>query len=189
MGHSQGHLEIWDWCSQTNRKDVRANTFLHTFLHVYENIFLSVEDTIRKYLTLYSPQTPKWDNLTDLASTLGWTDLVGQSTADYFEAQWVSKKYLNELIEASTRVNYGQASQTHPSVPSYAHFRLRMSMKSMLWRAHARWLLPARLPLRMEITKYSRNSSSTPAQQFISILPCVFRPLIYTSLTQYHSGP
>jgi prenylcysteine oxidase / farnesylcysteine lyase len=41
---------------------------------------------------------------------MGWVDLISNSTADYFVAKGVSKKYTNELIEAGTRVNYGQVS-------------------------------------------------------------------------------
>jgi hypothetical protein len=63
---------------------------------------------INKFLTLYSPETPKWDNITHLSSSLGWSELVSQSTSEYLKAQGVSYKFISELVEASTRVNYGQ---------------------------------------------------------------------------------
>ena len=62
-------------------------------------------DTI---MVLYTTDTPKWDNIADLAASLGWMDLVTNSTADYFVSQGVSKQYTHEIIEAGTRVNYGQ---------------------------------------------------------------------------------
>jgi prenylcysteine oxidase/farnesylcysteine lyase len=63
---------------------------------------------INKFLTLYTPDAPKWDNITHLSSTLGWTDLVSQSTSEYLRSEGVSDRFISELVEASTRVNYGQ---------------------------------------------------------------------------------
>jgi prenylcysteine oxidase/farnesylcysteine lyase len=63
---------------------------------------------IDKFLTLYTPDAPKWDNISDLASSLGWLDLAGNSTDRYLTAQGISKEYIHELVEAATRVNYGQ---------------------------------------------------------------------------------
>ncbi|KAJ7456623.1 Prenylcysteine lyase-domain-containing protein [Mycena latifolia] len=73
-----------------------------------------VDSMIAKFLTLYSSDTPKWDNLTHLASSLGWSDLVGQTTSEYLDSEGVSNKFIFELVEASTRVNYGQnADEIH----------------------------------------------------------------------------
>ena len=63
---------------------------------------------IDKFLVLYTADAPKWDNISGLASSLGWLDLIGNSTADYLMAQGVSKDYTYDLVEAATRVNYGQ---------------------------------------------------------------------------------
>ncbi|PPQ71842.1 hypothetical protein CVT25_006360 [Psilocybe cyanescens] len=67
-----------------------------------------VRNMIDRFLVFYSPDTPKWDSITTLASTLGWTALTNQTTAEYLIAQGVSEKYTNEVVEAATRVNYGQ---------------------------------------------------------------------------------
>ncbi|KAJ7139742.1 Prenylcysteine lyase-domain-containing protein [Mycena epipterygia] len=73
-----------------------------------------VDTMINKFLTLYSSETPKWDNITHLSSSLGWTELVTQSTAEYLKSEGVSDKFISELVEASTRVNYGQnADEIH----------------------------------------------------------------------------
>ncbi|KAJ7462764.1 Prenylcysteine lyase-domain-containing protein [Mycena galericulata] len=73
-----------------------------------------VDNMINKFLTLYSSGTPKWDNITDLSSSLGWSSLVSQSTVDYLRSEGVSYKFISELVEASTRVNYGQnADEIH----------------------------------------------------------------------------
>ncbi|KAJ6604259.1 Prenylcysteine lyase-domain-containing protein [Mycena vulgaris] len=73
-----------------------------------------VDSMIERFLTLYSPETPKWDNLPHLASSLGWSGLLVQSTSDYLIGEGVSHKFITELVEASTRVNYGQnADEIH----------------------------------------------------------------------------
>lgn len=63
---------------------------------------------IDQFLTLYGVATPKWDSVADLASQLGWSDLVNATTVDYLSKQGVSEKYIKEVVEAATRVNYGQ---------------------------------------------------------------------------------
>ena len=63
---------------------------------------------IDKFVTLYTPSTPSWSNISDLASDLGWVDLLNQTTAQYLEGQGVSPRFYREIVEAATRVNYGQ---------------------------------------------------------------------------------
>ncbi|KAJ6501653.1 Prenylcysteine lyase-domain-containing protein [Mycena vitilis] len=73
-----------------------------------------VDDMINKFLTLYSPEAPKWDNLTHLSSQLGWAELVSQTTSEYLKGEGISNLFISELVEASTRVNYGQnADEIH----------------------------------------------------------------------------
>ena len=63
---------------------------------------------IQDYLNLYAHDAPKWDNITTLATTLGFLDMTANSASDYFQSHGVSANFVNELIEAATRVNYGQ---------------------------------------------------------------------------------
>lgn len=72
-----------------------------------------MDNMISKFLTLYSPETPKWDNITHLSSTLEWSELTSQSTSEYLQSEGVSNKFISELVEASTRVNYGQVHNLH----------------------------------------------------------------------------
>jgi prenylcysteine oxidase/farnesylcysteine lyase len=67
-----------------------------------------VKNVVQKYLSLYSSDSPKWDNVTDLAESLGWTEMITKTTSQYFADRGVSSAYIHELIEAATRVNYGQ---------------------------------------------------------------------------------
>jgi prenylcysteine oxidase/farnesylcysteine lyase len=67
-----------------------------------------VANMISQYSSLYTLQSQNWDNITELATGLGWLDLIENTGADYFTKNGVSKQYVFELIEAATRVNYGQ---------------------------------------------------------------------------------
>ncbi|KAL0066558.1 hypothetical protein AAF712_006361 [Marasmius tenuissimus] len=67
-----------------------------------------VKTMINDYLSLYSSDTPKWDDIASLAKTLGFLDMTGSTAADYFQSNGVSAQFVNEVIEAATRVNYGQ---------------------------------------------------------------------------------
>ncbi|KAF7320038.1 Prenylcysteine lyase [Mycena kentingensis (nom. inval.)] len=67
-----------------------------------------VQEMVAKFLTLYGSETPKWTNITELSAALEWEELVASTTADFFKAQGVSEQFIGELVEASTRVNYGQ---------------------------------------------------------------------------------
>jgi prenylcysteine oxidase/farnesylcysteine lyase len=63
---------------------------------------------IKQFLELYSLESPKWDNVSSLAESFGWTDMVSQSMSEYLEGHGVTGKFARELVEAATRVNYGQ---------------------------------------------------------------------------------
>ncbi len=76
---------------------------------------------VKQFLKFYTAESPRWDNMTDLASSLGWTELVSRSTADFFESQHIGKNYVREIVEASTRVNYGQVCPLLPTDFSEVH--------------------------------------------------------------------
>ena len=44
---------------------------------------LSVQTMIRQILGLYALDSPKWDDISNLASELGWTELIAQTTSEY----------------------------------------------------------------------------------------------------------
>lgn len=61
-----------------------------------------------KILRLYEPNTPVWQNATSLLSELEWADVTAQTTAEYLDLHGVDRRFSRELVEAATRVNYGQ---------------------------------------------------------------------------------
>ena len=65
---------------------------------------------VKDFARLYTPQTGSspWSNITALTYQLEWTDIVSQNTMDYFDSQGIDSRWTREMIEAATRVNYGQ---------------------------------------------------------------------------------
>ena len=82
-----------------------AARFTVSYSHVHR-----VKDLVEKFITLYDPTSPSWSNVSDAASALGWSSLLAQTAAHYYDSQGISQLFSREIIEAATRVNYGQVS-------------------------------------------------------------------------------
>jgi prenylcysteine oxidase/farnesylcysteine lyase len=67
-----------------------------------------VQKMLGEFISLYTAETPSWDSIESLVSALNWTELVSQPASTYFSARGVSDNLINEIIDAATRVNYGQ---------------------------------------------------------------------------------
>ncbi|KAF8656393.1 hypothetical protein AX16_002578 [Volvariella volvacea WC 439] len=68
----------------------------------------AVKGMISQYLTLYTPSTPIWNNISQLRDDFKWQSLTGSKTSEYLRGQGVSDPFIFEFVEAATRVNYGQ---------------------------------------------------------------------------------
>jgi len=62
----------------------------------------------KQFVQLYTRETPHWKNVSQLVENFSWSDTLTQTGAEYFTRNGVSEKFVNELIEAATRVNYAQ---------------------------------------------------------------------------------
>lgn len=74
---------------------------------------LSTKQLVQQFMSLYSSTrgTTPFTDLADFASVMNWTSVVGNTTAGYFDAiTGGNGKFTRELIEAATRVNYGQVN-------------------------------------------------------------------------------
>lgn len=77
------------------------------------NVLRSVAELINRYLTLYSPCVAKpFETINNITSDFGWEDLVAQTTSEYLDLHSVDRRWSREMVEAATRVNYGQVSLT-----------------------------------------------------------------------------
>ena len=65
---------------------------------------------INQIYVLYDADTPKWDNISNLSGVLGWSGITNITTFQHLLNQGVSEKYICEVVEAATRVNYAQVN-------------------------------------------------------------------------------
>ena len=78
----------------------------------------SVKSMIDGFLGLYQPSTPRWSNITHVVSEMGWEDVVAKSMAEYLDLEGIDRRWSRELVEAATRVNYGQVRTPISYLPS-----------------------------------------------------------------------
>ena len=65
---------------------------------------------IDNFTKVYTPKFPRFSSISSLASYVGLDTVAAQTAAEYFDEQGVGRKWSREVIEAATRVNYGQVS-------------------------------------------------------------------------------
>ncbi len=82
-----------------------------------------VKDLVNRFLKIYSkmwmhggslagkPSGYPWARIEDFAAALGFDELAARTTLDYFyHTARIAKLFVVEIVEAATRVNYGQNS-------------------------------------------------------------------------------
>ena len=73
-----------------------------------------VKSMVSQFLTLYSPNTPRFSNITALASSLGWTPVIASTAAEYFDTQGIGRLFTRELVDAYKRKQAAPADGTPP---------------------------------------------------------------------------
>lgn len=68
---------------------------------------------IKSFLTLYTYDTPRWRNVSEASSQLDFTKFTTNTLSQFLEENGVDRLWTHEVIEAATRVNYGQVYFTH----------------------------------------------------------------------------
>ncbi|KZT23798.1 FAD/NAD(P)-binding domain-containing protein [Neolentinus lepideus HHB14362 ss-1] len=63
---------------------------------------------LTRFVTLYTPESPRFENVSSLTTDFQWQELLIRTGAEYFDVHGISRKFSREIIEAATRVNYGQ---------------------------------------------------------------------------------
>jgi len=66
-----------------------------------------VRELLDNYSSLYSTLT-RWDSVEELSAALNFTSLTAQDSASFLASHGVGDAYAYEVVESSTRVNYGQ---------------------------------------------------------------------------------
>ncbi|KAI0683508.1 FAD/NAD(P)-binding domain-containing protein [Earliella scabrosa] len=67
-----------------------------------------VKERVDRFLEFYQPSPPRWQNMSAVVSALEWASVTAQTMAEYFDQQGIDPRFTRELVEAATRVNYGQ---------------------------------------------------------------------------------
>ena len=53
---------------------------------------------VDRFLKLYQPAPPRWDNLTSVVSELEWPEVTSQTTLEYLEDQGIDGLFSRELV-------------------------------------------------------------------------------------------
>ncbi|KAG8220136.1 Prenylcysteine lyase-domain-containing protein [Butyriboletus roseoflavus] len=67
-----------------------------------------VQNMVSRFVGLYTTESPRWVDVVDLATTFKWAEVANSTCIDYLTANGVSELFAQEMVDASTRVNYGQ---------------------------------------------------------------------------------
>lgn len=78
----------------------------------------SVKTMIDSFLGLYTPESLRWDDLSTFSEELQWASMTNQTALEYLKANGVAPLFTQELVDAATRVNYGQVCSTLSSLDS-----------------------------------------------------------------------
>ena len=63
---------------------------------------------VDQFVKLYGPCGGPYASIHALAESFNWTGVANTTTAEYFDAHGIDRKWTMEMVEAATRVNYGQ---------------------------------------------------------------------------------
>ncbi|KAG2753348.1 FAD/NAD(P)-binding domain-containing protein [Suillus brevipes Sb2] len=67
-----------------------------------------VQSMIDRFLGLYTPESPRWDDISVFSERFQWVSMTNQTASVFLESNGVAPLFARELVEAATRVNYGQ---------------------------------------------------------------------------------
>ena len=67
---------------------------------------------VQRFLNFYEPSTPRWSNISQVVSEMEWENVVAKTMSEYLDLEGVDRRWTRELVEAATRVNYGQVGDS-----------------------------------------------------------------------------
>ncbi|OAG02533.1 prenylcysteine oxidase-like protein 1 precursor [Paraphaeosphaeria sporulosa] len=65
-----------------------------------------MRETVDKFLQMYERPLFPWNSLSDVVQLVGLTEATGLTGEQYMQNKGISPKFANEIVQASTRVNY-----------------------------------------------------------------------------------
>jgi prenylcysteine oxidase/farnesylcysteine lyase len=65
-----------------------------------------MRETVGKFLQMYERPIFPWKSLSDVVQLVGLTEVTGLTGEQYLQNKGIAPKFANEIVQASTRVNY-----------------------------------------------------------------------------------
>lgn len=65
-----------------------------------------MREVVDKFLEIYERPLFPWKSLSDVVQLAGLTEITGLTGEQYLQSKGISPKFSNEVVQASTRVNY-----------------------------------------------------------------------------------
>ncbi|THH12832.1 hypothetical protein EW146_g7327 [Bondarzewia mesenterica] len=169
-----GEMGLWDGQSFVFRYGATKGFFGSLFDNVKilwrygyfspKNTQKLVKTMTDKFLRLYAPETPRWENVTDLPSAFEWEELISQTGSEYFRGHGVSEKFTNEVLDAMTLVNYAQDIESIHSLEAACSIAASgaSSIKGGNWQVFQNFVQRsgARVFLDTNVTSITRKSST-----------------------------
>ncbi|KAI0777409.1 FAD/NAD(P)-binding domain-containing protein [Trametes elegans] len=125
-----------------------------------------VSTMLERFATLYDSTGPRWSNISSVVSELGWDEVTARSTSEYLDSQGIDKRWTRELIEAATRVNYGQNSDKIHALEGLCSVAADggVSVKGGNWKIFESFVKEsgANAFLNTTVTAISRDSADSP---------------------------
>ena len=91
-----------------------VSNLVKSFLRLYDPFFLHRpshrNDSFSSNGDSFTKSGYPWHSIEDLAKALNFTEMAAQDAESMFYNNGVSRLFVEEMIEAATRVNYGQVS-------------------------------------------------------------------------------
>ena len=112
-----------------------------------------VKDLTNGILTLYQPHAPH-PSIANLSPSLTFTALTATTTAKYLAERGVNPLFTHELIDAATRVNYGQNVDNIHALEGMVSLAANgaHSVAGGNWQVFERWIKESRAHVRLGTT-------------------------------------
>ena len=118
-----------------------------------------------QFASLYIPESLKWDNVAYIAASLGGTRMASHTFSHFLRENGIPENYINELVEAATRLNYAQVRHCIPVVLQPHSIQPRTLTISTHCKAPFLWIRMASASM-AGFNKYLSNSSVALDQEY-----------------------
>jgi prenylcysteine oxidase/farnesylcysteine lyase len=108
---------------------------------------------IKTYLNLYQPRTP-YSSISAISSSLNFTAITSVSAAKHLTDNGVNSLFTHELVEAATRVNYGQNVDDIHALEGMVSLAANgaQSVAGGNWQVFQRWIEESGAKVHLETT-------------------------------------